>query len=139
MLSVYVSNMCSPNGSEVANQFEISTADGVYFQSYNSVIAFKPNKRGEKIKLDERYWDYSNTTGKYRNIFLNETKKETEAKIKSGVYELVNLNRVDHFKAKEAKIKKQVEKIVSDDKSESLDELFSELKQLVSEIDSKEG
>jgi len=44
------------------------------------------------IYLDEKYWDYSVTTGKYRNIFLNETKKETEKKIANGTYELTNLN-----------------------------------------------
>jgi len=33
------------------------------------------------------------STGKYRNIFLNETKKETEKKIKDGTYVLTNLNR----------------------------------------------
>lgn len=38
------------------------------------------------LKTGEEY------AGKYRNIFLRETKKETEAKIKSGEYELVNLN-----------------------------------------------
>ena len=45
-----------------------------------------------KTVLDQNSWDYSVTTGKYRNQFLNETKKETEAKIKSGEYRLVNLN-----------------------------------------------
>ena len=34
-------------------------------------------------------WDYSKTTGKYRNIFLEETKQETERKIKSGYYNIV--------------------------------------------------
>jgi len=83
--------MTSTSGREVANQFEVRTADGVYFQSYESIIAFVP-KNGGKIQLDVKYWDYSVTTGKYRNQFLNETKKETEAKIKAGVYELVDLN-----------------------------------------------
>ena len=78
------------SGREVANQFRIFTDEGVYFQSYNTVIAFKPF--GGKIQLDEAAWDYSVTTGKYRNQFLRETKKETEAKIKSGEYELVDLN-----------------------------------------------
>jgi hypothetical protein len=32
------------------------------------------------------------TTGKYRNQFLGETKKDTEAKIKSGEYILADLN-----------------------------------------------
>lgn len=90
-MEVKVENMLSPRtGKPVANQFEIFTPDGEYFQSYSSVIAFKPNEG--KTQLDERYWDYSRMTGKYRNQFLRETKKETEKKIKSGEYELANLN-----------------------------------------------
>ena len=45
-----------------------------------------------KTFLDKTYWNYSVTTGKYRNQFLGETKKETEAKIKSGEYILTDLN-----------------------------------------------
>jgi hypothetical protein len=45
-----------------------------------------------KTSLDRSKWDYSQTTGKYRNQFLGETKKETEAKIASGEYELIDLN-----------------------------------------------
>jgi len=72
------------------SQFIINTNDGEYFQSYNSIIAHRSNDWG--IFLDEKYWDYSKTTGKYRNKFLNETKKETEKRIKNGDYKLVNLN-----------------------------------------------
>lgn len=72
------------------NQFYISTDEGIYFQSYNSIIVFVPMYG--KTKLDETYWDYSKTTGKYRNLFLGETKKEIQAKIDSGEYELTNLN-----------------------------------------------
>jgi hypothetical protein len=75
----------------VKNQFIIYGDNGTYFQSYNSIICFRPFSG--KIQLDENYWNYSVTTGKYRNLFLNETRKETEAKIKSGEYELVNLNK----------------------------------------------
>ncbi len=78
------------NGA-VKNQFTIETAEGTYFQSYDSIIAFIPNEG--KTQLDVKYWDYSMTTGKYRNLFLNEKKNETEAKIKSGIYELTNLNK----------------------------------------------
>jgi len=78
------------NGT-VKNQFLVRTSEGVYFQSYNSMIAFKPFSGG-KIQLDRATWDYSVTTGRYRNQFLNETKKETEAKIKSGEYILTDLN-----------------------------------------------
>ena len=63
------------------------------FQSYSSAIAkITFDHHGTKTVLDKNYWDYSVTTGKYRNLFLNETKKETEAKIKSGEYKLKDLN-----------------------------------------------
>lgn len=72
------------------NQFIIYTKEGEYFQSYNSIIAFRGMKN---IQLDEKYWDYSRTTGKYRNSFLNENKQETIKRINSGEYQLVNLNK----------------------------------------------
>ena len=65
-----VSQFNGHNGA-VKNQFIIQTDKGLVFQSYNT--------------------DYSVTTGKYRNQFLGETKKETEAKIKSGEYILTDL------------------------------------------------
>jgi len=86
-----VVNLESNRGNNIANQFEITTNEGRYFQSYRSVIAFIPF-HGGKIKLDETYWDYSKTTSKYRNIFLGEDKKTTEKKIASGEYELCDLN-----------------------------------------------
>lgn len=85
-----VKNMMSRNYNHIANQFEITTPEGVYFQSYQSVIVFIPHNG--KTQLDKNKWDYSVTTGKYRNQFLGESKKETEDKIKSGEYELVDLN-----------------------------------------------
>ena len=78
------------SNANIANQFRITTTEGVYFQSYQSVIAFKPYQG--KIQLDKSKWDYSTTTGKYRNQFLGENIKETRAKIKSGEYLLTNLN-----------------------------------------------
>jgi hypothetical protein len=86
-----VENMTSKNGNKVLNQFIIQTDKGLYFQSYNSIIAFKP--LNGKIQLDKNLWDCSVTTGKYRNLFLNETKKETEQKIKDGHYILTDLNK----------------------------------------------
>ena len=85
-----VENMTSNNGNKIANQFIIDDDNGnTFFQSYNSIIV-KRNFDG--VTLDKNYWDYSVTTGKYRNLFLNETKKETEAKIKAGLYKLEDLN-----------------------------------------------
>ena len=77
-------------GNPVANQFIIYTPDGNYFQSYNSVIAFRDNNG--KITLDDYYWDYSRTTGVYRNQFLGESIADTRSKIKSGEYKLADLN-----------------------------------------------
>ena len=85
-----VYNMTSAKGNKIANQFEIYDKKGTYFQSYNSIIVFI-NKKGQ-VYLDKYYWDYSRTTGKYRNIFLGEDKKETENKIKNKIYKLKNLN-----------------------------------------------
>ena len=87
-----VKNLTSNRTNQlVANQFEIIDDDGnVFFQSYNSVIvALKDGK----TYLDTDKWDCSKTTGKYRNQFLGETKKDTEAKIKSGEYILTDLNK----------------------------------------------
>ena len=91
-----VENITSSNGNKVANQFIIYTENGSVFQSYNSIIAKitdskKDNSYYASVELDKKYWNYSKT-GKYRNIFLNETIKDTKAKIKSGEYKLTDLN-----------------------------------------------
>jgi len=83
-----VSQMQGRNGP-VKNQFIIHTDKGSLFQSYHTIIVARIQG---KTYLDSNSWDYSVTTGKYRNIFLGETKKETEKKIKNGVYELIDLN-----------------------------------------------
>ena len=61
------------------------------FVSYGKKIAEVSYLSG-KVTLDSKYWDYSATTGYYRNQFLGETKKETQAKIGSGEYKLKYLN-----------------------------------------------
>ena len=84
-----VENMTSARGNAVPNQFIITDNGDEYFQSYRSIIA----KRSKgKIYLDDYYWDYSVTTGKYRNEFLGEGIAETRKKIASGEYVLTNLN-----------------------------------------------
>lgn len=85
-----VYSMTSPAGNPVANQFEIYTDKGRFFQSYRSTIA-QVNRKG-KIILDDYYWDYSRTTSKYRNLFLGMTTKEIKEGIKSGEIKLKNLN-----------------------------------------------
>ena len=54
MKTIQVSQMSSPRtGNPIANQFKIYTKKGVYFQSYHTLIAFKPNEG--KLKLDKNY------------------------------------------------------------------------------------
>jgi len=85
-----VRNMTSNRtGREVPNQFDIVDDNGnIYFQSYRTVIV--AIKSG--VTYLDTLWDYSRTTGKYRNQFLGETRKETEAKIKDGTYIVTDLN-----------------------------------------------
>ena len=88
--NIKVLNMISSKGNKIPNQFVIITPEGSYFQSYNSVIAFINNDG--QVFLDRNKWDYSTTTGKYRNIFLGENKKLTEKRINNNNYILIDLN-----------------------------------------------
>ena len=88
-VTMNVKNMTSSNGNKVANQFIVTDLGFKYYQSYNSMIV---KIDLHNTYLDKKYWNFSNTTSKYRNKFLNETTKKTMAKIKSGEYKLVDLN-----------------------------------------------
>jgi hypothetical protein len=81
-----VENMTSHNGNSVPNQFIIQGNGWRLFQSYSSPIALII---GGKVYLFKD-WNYSRTTGKYRNMFLGENQKETERQLKSGVYKPVD-------------------------------------------------
>lgn len=85
-----VENMTGRNGNAVPNQFIIFVKNGVYYQSYSSLIAFRG--LDGTVLLDECYWECSTTTSKYRNSFLDENISETQKKIASGEYKLVDLN-----------------------------------------------
>lgn len=84
-----IRNLTSSNGNKVPNQIVIRNESLRIFQSYESIIV---KIEDGKVYLDETYWNYSKTTGKYRNQFLGESKKETESKIKSGEYILTDLS-----------------------------------------------
>ena len=73
----------------VRNQFTIDTADGRYFQSYQTVIAFVDNTG--QIYLDDK-WNCSRTTSKHRSAFLGESTKYTQQKVDDGTYIVINLN-----------------------------------------------
>ena len=84
-------SMSSPRtGNPVANQFEIYTPEGKYFQSYRSIIAFV-DKFGQ-IMLDEYYHNYSRTTSKYLTQFLDMNTKERTNASKNKEIILTNLN-----------------------------------------------
>ena len=91
MKHIKVNQLVGNSGNPIANQFEIYTNKGYYFQSYNSVIYFRCSKTGKEY-LDKYKWDYSNTTGKYRNQILGEGIDETREKIKRKEYILKDLN-----------------------------------------------
>ena len=89
-----IQNMETPSGNKAPNQFIIFDSEFTAFKSYKSIIVKTTFEGGKRVVyLDDYYWAYSQTTGKYRNMFLGETKKETEAKIKSGEYILTDLNK----------------------------------------------
>lgn len=86
--------LINDNGYAARNQFVINGEKGVYFQSYNCMIA-KVNKR-KKITLTNM-WDYSNTTRKHLYIFLRQQgftdlncKKDIVKAIKEGRITEVN-------------------------------------------------
>ena len=61
-----------------------------YFVSYDTNIVRYEST--DSIILDRNYWDYSTTTGYYRNQFLGEGIAETRKKISNGTYKLADLN-----------------------------------------------
>ena len=67
------------NGKEVPNQFEIFYGENnkryKVFQSYGSMIIKWENTVIIEVGIN---WDYSKTTGKYRNILTKTSKKEFE-------------------------------------------------------------
>ena len=87
-----VQNMTSQNGNKIPNQFIVKLPENVtIFQSYKTVIV---QNRNGKIVLDSNALEYSATTIKYLKQFLNtsDSKKQLQAKIKSGFYQVEDLN-----------------------------------------------
>lgn len=79
---IRVGNMYSSRLNTIPNQYILNFEKGTVFQSYDSVICVKTNG---KIYLTSK-WDYSKTTGKYRNQFLGENMQITQDKIKKNEY-----------------------------------------------------
>ena len=67
------------------NQFVIDTENGKFFQSYESLIAFKPNDGSTPVVTGK--WNYSATTLRYLKQFLGlegYSKKDIQKMIESG-------------------------------------------------------
>ena len=77
--------MSSHRGNFVSNQNIVTFENAVIFVSYGSIIVVEY----KGVTYLGKDWDYSRTTGKYRNNFLGETKKETQEKLDSGIYKLL--------------------------------------------------
>jgi hypothetical protein len=87
-----IENLTSSRGKKIVNQFIITNEEGQFFQSYESIIAFKPNDQMKPILLDCKYWNFSSTTSKYRNQFLKCENKDIKKMTKDGDIIFVNLN-----------------------------------------------
>lgn len=88
-----VKNLINDNGYAARNQYVINGEKGVYFKSYDSMIA-KVSK-SKKITLTHM-WDYSRTTRKHLYIFLRQQgftdlkrKKDILKAIKEGKITLI--------------------------------------------------
>jgi len=100
-----VKTMTTAKGNKARNQFvvrESAIRDGTtvhrkIFISYETIIAviervYYQTGDTETVSLDENYWDYSRTTSKYRNIFLNADTAQVKNRVASGEYTLTDLN-----------------------------------------------
>ena len=85
-----VKNMTSNRGNKIANQFEIIGEDGIYFQSYDTIIC-KYDAKG--LILDTNALHYSRTTSKYLYMYLNMDRKELLKGIKDKSIRVRNLNK----------------------------------------------
>lgn len=71
----------------------VRSNDWFMFFSYNKLITLiLYDPRGHKTYLDEKYWNYSNTTNRYRCKAMGESGKETIQKINHGEYQFTDLN-----------------------------------------------
>lgn len=79
-----VTQMINSKGNAASNQFIINTDKGQYFQSYQTLIAFKPRSGCTPILSDS--WDYSTATLKHLKLFLgtDTSKKEIQKQIDNG-------------------------------------------------------
>ena len=87
---MHTEKMKTKFGNDSKDQVIVHDGDRRVFVSYGTPIA-EIAGYGGAVTLDKDYWDYSVTTGQYRNEFLGEGIADTRKKIKEGTYQLTNL------------------------------------------------
>lgn len=81
-------NLINENGKAMVDQIVIANGQNLILQSYKTKVA--QNLDG-KIFLDPK-WNCSKTTTKAVTTFLKIDRKAIEAGIKSGLFQITNLN-----------------------------------------------
>lgn len=91
-----VQNITSEHsGLKVANQFIITDGNRTLFQSYESPI-IEIDRESQIITVFPN-WDYSKTTGKYRNQFMNNEGFE-EMGDKKGFVKYLEAGEIGNYK-----------------------------------------
>lgn len=92
-----VENMISSRGNKVANQFVIRDDENgkITFQSYESEIATVDRKN--KIITVFPDYDYSRTTGKYRNLFFENYCFFPDLTTKKGLEYYMDLGAIGNY------------------------------------------
>lgn len=89
-----VKNMTNTNGRKVPNQFVISDGNKTTFQSYESpIITIDGDNKVIEIGED---WNYSRTTGRYRNKFM-EDEGFAELASTKGLEKAIKDGKIDDF------------------------------------------
>lgn len=87
-----VTQLINKNNNAMANHFVIDDDNGnSLLQSYKVIVA-KIDYENDKIFLDRDFFDYSLTTKRAINFFLNNTHQERLKLIKENKIQLINLN-----------------------------------------------
>jgi hypothetical protein len=82
-----VTFMSTKLGHPAKEQKIIATAQGRYLQSYQSVVAFIPKDKKQRVRLGRQY-DYSQTTIYYLGKFLGMSLPAIREGIASGAMEV---------------------------------------------------
>lgn len=97
-LTVSVEQMINDRGNGAMNQFIIHDGALLMFQSYDSLIAVVD--RQNRTVFVGSDWDYSVTTGKYRNIFFRDYAYIPELATKKGIDKALKYGKCDGWEVK---------------------------------------